>query len=272
MASTPTTLTTPSASPNANASFLRGSAILIIWGGVDDSTTDEEALNAWWTNEHLPERLSIPGFHRTRRFYTLKNAQSQYLVVYEVESLETLTSPDYMEALNNPTPSTAKFMPLLASMNRSACRLLHSVARDEFTSGTQTKNGIGGTVAHIVFEPPSTAEAKEALQKWIVDVGWPSLAAFPSPLAMHLLEHDDAASKSGSSTKSYEDVRFQGAEGESESESQGRWMLLIEFAEPFGAPFSRAFTLTDTIADKLDDQGATDIDVRLYSLICAASE
>jgi len=146
------------------------------------------------------------------------------------------------------------------------------VARDEFTSGPQMHNGIGGTVAHIVFGPPSTAEAKEALQKWIVDVGWPSLAAFPSPLAMHLLEHDDAASKSGSSTKSYEEVRFEGTEDEGDGERQGRWMVLIEFAEPSGAPFSRAFTLTDTIADKLDEQEATDIDVRLYSLICAASE
>ncbi|KAI1622050.1 hypothetical protein EDD37DRAFT_503725 [Exophiala viscosa] len=256
-----------------NSSFLRGSAILIIWGGIDnDSNIDEEALNAWWTNEHLPERLSIAGFHRTRRFYTLRNAQSQYLVIYEVESLETLTSPAYMDALNNPTPSTAKYMPLLASMNRSACRVLHSVARDDFTSGPQTHNGIGGTVAHIVFDPPSTAEAKEALQKWIINVGWPSLVAFPSPLALHLLEHDNAASKSGSSTKSYEEVRFQTTEADDKGESQGRWMLLIEFAEPFGAPFSRAFTLTDTIADKLNEQDAMDIEVRLYSLVCAASK
>lgn len=257
-----TTLTT------TNPSFLRGAAVLIIWGGVDDSITDEEALNAWWTNEHLPERLSIPGFLRTRRFYTLKNGQSQYLVVYEVSSLETLTSSAYMAALNNPTPSTKRFMPLLASMNRSACRILHSVARDDFTTAAHT--GIGGTVAHIVFEPPQSVDAKESLRKWIADVGWPSLAAFPSPLALHLLEQDDAATTSGNSTKSYEEVRFETIEGD--GERQERWMLLIEFAEPFGAPFSKAFMLTDTIADKLEEQEAADLDVRLYSLICAASE
>ncbi|KAL2423828.1 hypothetical protein ABEF94_008553 [Exophiala dermatitidis] len=53
--------------------LLRGTASLIIWGSIKKKTTttsttvDEEALNAWWTNEHLPERLAIPGFLRTRR-------------------------------------------------------------------------------------------------------------------------------------------------------------------------------------------------------------
>ncbi|KAK5462783.1 hypothetical protein LTS15_002495 [Exophiala xenobiotica] len=321
---------TTASSSSPPSSFLHGTAMLVIWGSVDHPSTtntntntdtdtntttavDETALNAWWTNEHLPERLAIPGFHRTRRYYTqtaqttqttLDNTQtqtkiqtpvspspsSQYLVTYEVSSLSTLTSPAYMSALNNPTEGTKRFMPVLAAMNRSACRVLYSVAREEF-SGTSTttgdhsstrRTGIGAALAHIVFQPPSGTQ--DNLSKWIEEIGWPSLAAFPTPLAMHLLEHDDEATKSGSGTKSYEDVKFQTntnmnpgegeGEGESGSGSKGRsrWMLLIEFAEPLGAPIAKASALTGTVVDKLDEMDAKEIDVRLYGLICTVSE
>ncbi|KAF2240504.1 hypothetical protein BU26DRAFT_572689 [Trematosphaeria pertusa] len=48
---------------------LLGSAALILWGAISPSSrTDEAALNDWWTNEHLPERLRLPGFRRARRY------------------------------------------------------------------------------------------------------------------------------------------------------------------------------------------------------------
>lgn len=244
--------------------------MLVIWGSLDPSNTsvDENALNAWWTNEHLPERLAIPGFHRTRRYFARdpQTGASQYLVCYEVSALSTLTSPEYMSALNNPTPGTKQYMPVLASMNRSGCNVLFSVVRDEF-NGCST--GGGATIAHIVFYPPQSAEARSDLRKWIQSVGWPSLSAFPSSLALHLLEHDDESTKSGSSTKSYDEVRFQ---ADDSKQGQPRWMMIIEFTEPMGAPFGKASALTGTIVDKLDEIEADEIDVRLYGLICAVSQ
>ena len=253
----------------ANSSkCLRGSAMLIIWGGVDDASVDEESLNDWWTNEHLPERLAIPGFLRTRRFYAAdeKMGSSQYLVWYEVASLDTLTSPAYMAALNDPTPRTKKFMPLLASMNRSACRVVLSAARPEFDKCSG--GGLGVTMAHIVFQPPSSADARKRLQDWIGEKGWPGLVQHPSSLALHLIEHDDVASCSGSSTKSYDEVRFQSAR----SAVEGRWIVLIEFAEPLGAPFSKHRLLTASFLSQLEALEASDVQARFYGLICAMNE
>jgi len=251
---------------------LRGDAVLVIWGGVDPDQTDEEELNAWWTNEHLPERLGIPGFERTRRFYSQGPASeeeaaatSRYLVSYEVASLDTLTSPAYMTALNSPTAGTKKFMPLLTSMNRSACRVLYSTGRPEFgPSG----GALGATIAHIVFEVSS--DNSDDVRKWIVEVGWPSLAEFPSSLALHLLEHDRDASSAGSSTKSYEDVAFKAAEGNADT-SGSKWMLLVEFSESPLAPFGKAAGLAQTVVDKLEELQAADIECQLYGLICTAS-
>ncbi|KAL2423859.1 hypothetical protein ABEF94_009135 [Exophiala dermatitidis] len=281
-----------------NKTLLRGAASLIIWGGVDNKTSptvDEEALNAWWTNEHLPERLAIPGFLRTRRYYTQSHSHSHsqsqsqssssshYLVWYEVSSLSTLTSPAYMSALDNPTTNTRHFMPLLASMNRSACRLVYSTTRPELLVNT----GAGSTLAHIVFQPPSSSQThRQKLRSWIVDAAWSAtLAPFPTALALHFFEHDEHATGAGSSTRSYEAVRFQEdsrasrrtedntattpPNSTSTSTSGGRWMLLVEFAEPLGAPFGKAQVITDSIKQHIEALHADNVQARLYGLICA---
>lgn len=95
--------------------------MLLVWGAIDRDATGENALNDWWTNEHLPERLRLPGFQHAHRYRALESAN--YLARYEVSDVRNLVSKEYMEALNQPTPRTKHFMPCLAAMNRSACRL-----------------------------------------------------------------------------------------------------------------------------------------------------
>ncbi|KIW68514.1 hypothetical protein PV04_04454 [Phialophora macrospora] len=270
-------------SPSPSRSLLRGSAILVIWGRQSNlSIPDERALNDWWTNEHLPERLAIPGFHRTRRYYhTSKDSSddqaetttshSHYLVIYEVSSLSTLTSPPYMHALNNPTAGTQKFMPVLASMNRSACNVLLSVSRAEFSQCQ--RGGVGGTLAHVVFQAPGSSEARDALRTYLATGAWELiLGFFPSVLAMHLLEHDEEASRSGSSTKSYDNVNFQAPGGGGE---QGRrWMLLVEFSDQFDAPFASYKEKCKGFAEGLSAHGVdlSALKEEIYGLVIAMEE
>jgi len=42
----------------------------------------EEEFNAWYDEEHLPERLAIPGFRSARRWV----AGRTYLATYELDS------------------------------------------------------------------------------------------------------------------------------------------------------------------------------------------
>jgi hypothetical protein len=262
--------------------------VLIIWGSQTNlPIPDERALNDWWTNEHLPERLAIPGFHRTRRYYYSSKPDtpedggdgnngetvartSHYLVVYEVESLETLISDAYMAALENPTAGTQKYMPVLASMNRSACRVLLSVTREEFSGCRQ--GGVGGTFAHVVLDAPSSATDRASLIEWLQGDGWEMMTDFfPSLLAMHLIEHDEAASKSGSSTKSYDNVRFQGAKND---ENQTRWMLLAEFSDAFDAPYASYKEKCPALGAGLRDRGVDMASVKeeIYGLVVAMEE
>jgi hypothetical protein len=80
----------------------------------------------WHTHEHLPERLSIPGFLRGTRWVALQG-RPQYLVIYEVAQLGTLTSAPYLQRLNNPSPWTSKMMPHYHGMSRGFCAVTASV-------------------------------------------------------------------------------------------------------------------------------------------------
>lgn len=250
----------------SSCTLLLGSAMLVNWGGFEPRGVDELSLNDWWTNEHLPERLNIPGFLRTRRYYTTDPDTniSQYLVCYEVESLDTLTSPIYMSALNNPTAGTAKCMPTMATMNRYACRVLHSAVRGDFSA---QNSGFGGTIAHIVFTPP---EQKENIRNSILDSK--HIFGNAATFAVHLLELDTSATQAGSKSKSYESVRFQNrstTESITESASAtSRWIILVEFTEPLHAPFAQGPAVTKEIVQKLQAEGAQDIAWRVYGMLC----
>jgi len=240
--------------------------MMVIWGEVQHGSIDEEALNEWWTYEHLPERLAIPGFRRARRYYSVENAKSQYLVCYEVSSMDIFTSPAYMDALNNPTFATQTYMPLMASMNRLVCHVAQSCSRPEF--GECSGAGTGATLVLITFQPPASQNLRDELGSWIAERLWPSLSSHQSLVAIHLLRYDSYASQSGSSTKSYEKVNFQSAATGAGPE---RWVILVELAESITAPFAKHQVLTHSIVHQLR-RYAGEIESQAFGLICALSE
>tara|TARA_A100001037_G_scaffold103945_2_gene94502 strand:+ start:391 stop:741 length:351 start_codon:yes stop_codon:yes gene_type:complete len=54
----------------------------------------EEEFNRWYNEEHVPERLAIPGFKQARRFKAVEG-EPKYLALYEIENVEVLESPEY---------------------------------------------------------------------------------------------------------------------------------------------------------------------------------
>lgn len=82
-------------------------AVLAIWN--DCGPGREEAYEIWYREEHLIERLSVPGFKVGRRYRALQ-AERQFLTTYEVDDASVLSSPAYRERLENPTPRTKDIM------------------------------------------------------------------------------------------------------------------------------------------------------------------
>jgi hypothetical protein len=151
---------------------LLGQAAMLLSFDVIDSAIAEH--DDWHTHEHLRERLSIPGFVRGTRWIALRG-QPRYFVMYEVESLATLTSAAYLERLNQPSPWTQKMMPHYRGMNRGFCSVTGS-----FGLGT----GHAGLL--LRFKPQAGTDA--SLRQWLLQDALPGLTTQPGLGSAHLLE------------------------------------------------------------------------------------
>ena len=115
---------------------LRGKAFLAIWHDI--ALEGEPDYNNWHTREHMPERVSIPGFQVARRYVDWNLNHQRYFTLYEGTTLEVFSSNDYRARLNNPTPWSNRVQPHFLNFARSACVLCASVGR-----------GIGGALATV---------------------------------------------------------------------------------------------------------------------------
>jgi len=120
---------------------LRGSSFLAIWNDIEGLTP--VAYDAWLTHEHMAERLGVPGFLRGRRYVAGDELPHRYFICYETQDAGVMTSPAYLERLNNPTPQTRQVMPCLTNFLRMGCRTVGS-------AGGQ----VGGALATLRFRAP----------------------------------------------------------------------------------------------------------------------
>mgnify|MGYP002636141367 CR=1 FL=1 len=123
---------------------LLGKAILGVWNQVDPAI--EDSFNDWYVQEHIPERVSVPGMRRGRR-YRAPEGMPRYMAIYEAATLDVLTSGLYRWQLDHPTPWTQHVMPGFRVAQRGICDVIA-------TSG----DGIGGVATVIHFSVEAGAE------------------------------------------------------------------------------------------------------------------
>jgi len=125
---------------------LLGSAFMIMWHDI--AADAEHDYHLWHTREHMPERLALPGFLRGRRGVNWSLDYQRYFTLYEGQTLETFTSPEYMRSLNMPTVWTSRMAPSFRNFLRMACETLADAGA-----------GVGGAVATLRAKlPPSSTE------------------------------------------------------------------------------------------------------------------
>ncbi len=151
---------------------LLGSAAMLLSFDIEADAIDEH--DRWHTHEHLPERLSIPGFRRGTRWIA-NGGGPRYMVLYEVESLATLASEAYLARLNHPTPWTQRMMPHYRGMTRGLCTVAGSFGL-----------GQGGAAALIRFNPAASQSA--SLFRWLLEEALAAVPQLPGLGSAHLLQ------------------------------------------------------------------------------------
>jgi hypothetical protein len=86
----------------------KGTGLLMVWADIPADTEGE--FNRWYNEEHLAERLAVPGFLSGARYEAVKGGP-KHLAVYELESAAVLESPAYKAVQANPTPWTRRCSP-----------------------------------------------------------------------------------------------------------------------------------------------------------------
>jgi hypothetical protein len=151
---------------------LLGNGVAAMWCDIDPASRCEFA--DWHAHEHLPERLSIPGFLRGSRWAS-RSRETGIFVLYELSDLGVFASPAYLERLNRPTAWSTRMMPSIRNMVRSPCRFTVSAGA-----------GLGRGLLSLRFAPaPGSADA---LREWVQTTIASPLSKRSGLVAVHLLE------------------------------------------------------------------------------------
>ena len=196
----------------------------------------------WHSHEHFHERMSIPGFLRGSR-WVARSGQPNYFVMYEVENLDTLASPPYLERLNNPSPWTRKMMAQYRGMKRGFCRVICSYGF-----------GLGQAGLLIRFSPKQ--EKETALRNWLSRELLPELPAQRGLVSAHLFA---TARQPGLTVEQ----RIRGKDAAID------WVLLVSgyAADPLDELAGNALA-----TEELERHGATEVVSGSYHLVHSLTE
>lgn len=120
--------------------MLAGEAVVAIWNGIEPDA--REQFYDWHVNEHMPERVGIPGFRRGRRYIAADApTQPEFFTLYEADTMPVLRGSNYADRLNDPTPATKAVTAKFTDTFRALAHVLVSHGP-----------GIGGAMLTIRFD------------------------------------------------------------------------------------------------------------------------
>ncbi|HEV2508896.1 hypothetical protein [Bosea sp. (in: a-proteobacteria)] len=181
---------------------LAGEGAVAIWHDIAPEGRAE--FYAWHGEEHMPERVGIPGFLRGRRYVAI-DADLEFFNLYEAQTVEVLKGQDYTTRVNAPTPWTFSAVKHFRSVARAICRVSH-------TSGPAQ----GGLIATLRYDVPDNIASahKAALLRGLV----PDLLGTRGVAGVHLLTADAQASGAATAEQKARGV----------ANAVPSWVLLLE--------------------------------------------
>lgn len=102
----------------------------ILFSEMRPDSAWEDEFNTWYEDDHIPVRMVIPGFEGAQRYRAADS--DDYLVVYDLDSLDVLKTPAYQKVKNEPSEQTRWMLENVSHFTRSVGTLLgHDGAPEE---------------------------------------------------------------------------------------------------------------------------------------------
>ncbi|MZR31222.1 DUF4286 family protein [Sneathiella litorea] len=99
-----------------------GSGLMMFWADIERAHILR--YQEWHNCEHIPERVSIPGFRNGRRYRSFDH-DAQFVMFYETDAPSIFNSEPYLKALNNPTPWTKEALTYFREPVRNIYELIN---------------------------------------------------------------------------------------------------------------------------------------------------
>jgi hypothetical protein len=155
--------------------------LMAFWADIADDYVAE--FREWHNCEHIPERVSVPGFTMGRRYCGIDGAP-MFLMSYETADTGVLQSKPYLERLNAPTPWTRKSVAQFKNGVRTIYTLLGSAGTPSPTEAAYV------LTARFDLDPAD----EDAWLAWARDRYLPALAAVDGVHRARLYAVDEAGS------------------------------------------------------------------------------
>lgn len=166
---------------NPAGTVARTAAFLAIWHDI--AVGDGHAFELWHTREHMPERLSLPGFVRGRRGRSLRGGRQPWITLYEGSSLDAFASAAYRERLDRPTPWTTRLQPSFLDFARVACETITEAGTGVGGATASFRLRLAGPVRSLATSAPATAAALvqlDAVSRVVVGLARPDVSSGPT--------------------------------------------------------------------------------------------
>jgi hypothetical protein len=151
---------------------LMGTGALLLW--LDVAPQLDRETDAWYVDEHMPERIDIGGYLRARRYGAIEGSPA-YLTLFEAQSPSALASDGYLR--------------LVSRISQQSQRIrggFSNVVRNTFAVRQSRGRGIGVIVASLRLTPLDAAHGAAAVAA--IDAQVPALLRRRGVVGVHWLQ------------------------------------------------------------------------------------
>jgi len=184
---------------------LLGSGALVLW--LDVAPELDRETDAWYVDEHMPERIDVGGYLRARRYRAIEGAPA-YLTLFEAHTPAALASEGYLRLVGR-----------ISEQSRRIRAGFSNVVRNAFTVRQSRGRGIGAILASLRLAARDGADAAAAAAA--LDAQVPGLLRRPGLVGVHWLQAAPAV------RQQMDAVRAVG-----QSDAAADYALLIEATDP----------------------------------------